>query len=98
MDAHPPGFFDASSTPFESWGWQLAALGLAVIHNLHRTDLYTWVTDIAPIHLTEYGVTCRVRPTPGARDLALSTAGDSLLPHTDGSYPVFPIWLKQVMR
>ena len=86
MDAHPPGFFDASSTPFESWGRQLAALGLAVIHNLHHTDLHTWVTDVAPIHLTEYGVTCRVRPTPGAKDLALSNAGDSLLPHTDGSY------------
>ena len=36
-DAHPPGLFDVSSTPFESWGRQLAALGFAVIHKTFST-------------------------------------------------------------
>lgn len=86
LDAHPPEFFDASSTPFHAWARQIPALGFAVIHNLHGDDLHSWVGSVAPIHLTEYGVSCRVRPTPQAKDLALSNAGESLSPHTDGSY------------
>ena len=86
LDAHPPGIFDAPSTPFGKWGPQLSALGFAVVHNLHVADLRDWAGEIGPMHLTEYGVSCRVRPTPQAKDLALSNAGESLSPHTDGSY------------
>ena len=86
LEAHPPGFFDAPATSFESWTPQLTTLGFAVLHNLDRLDLHLWFNEIAPIHVTEYGVTSRVRPTSEARDLAMSNAGDGLLPHTDGSY------------
>ena len=51
-----------------------------------RQPALTGLATSAPLHLTEYGVTCRVRPTHQAKDLALSNAGDSLPPHTDGSY------------
>ena len=86
LDAHPPGYFDAATTPFQAWAGQIPALGFAVVHNLGGDDLHSWVGDVAPMHLTEYGVSCRVRPTPQAKDLALSNAGESLSPHTDGSY------------
>ena len=86
LDAHPPGYFDAATAPFRAWAEQIHALGFAVVHNLRGANLHSWVGDVAPIHQTEYGVTCRVRPTPQAKDLALSNAGDSLPPHTDGSY------------
>ena len=86
LESHPPGFFDAHSASFESWHQQLTRLGFAVLHNLDRLDLHLWFNEIAPIHVTEYGVTSRVRPTPEAKDLAMSHAGDGLLPHTDGSY------------
>ncbi len=84
--AHAPESFDASTTPFESWTKQLTTLGFAVLHNLDQSDLHLWFNEIAPLHVTEYGVTSRVRPTPEAKDLALSNTGVCLLPHTDGSY------------
>ena len=86
FESRPPTPFDASTASFESWSNQLTTLGFAVLRNLHQLDLHLWFNDIAPIHVTEYGVTTRVRPTPEARDLAMSNAGDGLLPHTDGSY------------
>ncbi len=86
LNAHPPGYFDAGSTPFQAWAGQIPVLGFAVVHNLGGDDLHDWIGNVAPMHLTEYGVSCRVRPTLQAKDLALSDAGESLSPHTDGSY------------
>ena len=86
IEAHPPGRFDASSTPFESCTGQLGTLGFAVVHHLGPGDLHPWLGAVGPLHTTEYGATSRVKPMPEAKDLALSNGGDSLLPHTDGSY------------
>ena len=86
IEAHPPEHFVASSTSLESWTNQITTLGFAIIHRLAPEDLHHWFGAIGPVHITEYGASSRVRPTPEAKDLAFSDAGDSLLPHTDGSY------------
>jgi gamma-butyrobetaine dioxygenase len=86
LESNPLRRFDATSTPFDLWAQQLTTLGFAVVHNLDQHGVRSWFDGIGPLHMTEYGATTRIRPTPEAKDLALSSTGESLLPHTDGSY------------
>jgi len=89
IQEHHPKQFDAASDTDRAWIKQLLTSGFAIINNLEAEQLHPWLSkNIGPLHISEYGLTSRIKPRKGAaaKDLGLSAAGHALSPHTDGSY------------